>query len=77
MQKRTLAFFVFYLTWISNHLIVYKLSTINSRRDTMMYSKTRHIKVKGNADINHVVRVDFYLHNGKDSLVKYVEEVVL
>lgn len=41
----------------------------------MMYSKTRHIKVKGNADINHVVRVDFYLHNGKDSLVKYVEEV--
>ncbi|EKC55930.1 hypothetical protein LEA_15091, partial [human gut metagenome] len=24
-----------------------------------------------------VVRVDFYLHNGKDSLVKYVEEVVL
>ncbi len=43
----------------------------------MMYSKTRHIKVKGNADINHVVRVDFYLLNGKDSLVKYVEEVEL
>lgn len=54
-----------------------ELVSYPSRRDTMMYSKTRHIKVKGNADINHVVRVDFYLHNGKDSLVKYVEEVVL
>jgi hypothetical protein len=45
-----------------------ELVSYPSRRDTMMYSKTRHIKVKGNADINHVVRVDFYLHNGKDSL---------
>ena len=54
-----------------------ELVSYPSRRDTMMYSKTRHIKVKGNADINHVVRVDFYLHNGKDSMVKYVEEVVL
>ena len=54
-----------------------ELVSYPSRRDTMMYSKTRHIKVKGNADINHVVRVDFYLHNGKDSLVKYVEEVEL
>ena len=52
-----------------------ELVSYPSRRDTMMYSKTRHIKVKGNADINHVIRVDFYLHNGKDSLVKYVEEV--
>ena len=42
-----------------------ELVSYPSRRDTMMYSKTRHIKVKGNADINHVVRVDFYLHNGK------------
>ncbi len=57
--------------------LVSELVSYPSRRDTMMYSKTRHIKVKGNADINHVVRVDFYLHNGKDSLVKYVEEVVL
>ena len=54
-----------------------ELVSYPSRRDTMMYSKTRHIKVKGNADINHVVRVDFYLLNGKDSLVKYVEEVEL
>ena len=42
-----------------------ELVSYPSRRDTMMYSKTRHIKVKGNADINHVVRVDFYLLNGQ------------
>mgnify|MGYP007066997379 FL=1 len=52
-----------------------QLVSYPSRRDTMIYSKTRHVKVKGNADINHVVRVDYYLLNGKDSLVKYVEEV--
>ena len=54
---------------------IIQLVSYPSRRDTMIYSKTRHIKVKGNADINHVVRVDYYLLNGKDSLVKYVEEV--
>ncbi len=53
-----------------------QLVSYPSRRDTLLYSKTRHVKVKGSADIDHVVRVDFYLLNGKDSLVKYVEEVV-
>lgn len=53
-----------------------QLLSYPSRRDTLEYGKTRHVKVKGNADINHVVRVQFYLLNGKDSLVKYVEEVV-
>ncbi len=52
-----------------------QLVSYPSRRDTFIYGKTRHVKVKGSADINHVVRVDFYLLNGKDSLVKYVEEV--
>lgn len=56
---------------------IIQLVSYPSRRDTMIYSKTRHVKVKGNADINHVVRVDYYLLNGKDSLVKYVEEVDL
>lgn len=53
-----------------------QLLSYPSRRDTLEYGKTRHVKVKGNADINHVVRVQFYLLNGKDSLVKYVEEVM-
>ncbi len=52
-----------------------QLVSYPSKRDTFVYSKTRHVKVKGCADINHVVRVDYYLLNGKDSLVKYVEEV--
>lgn len=52
-----------------------QLVSYPSRRDTVEYGKTRHIKVKGSADIDHVVRVQFYLFNGKDSLVKYVEEV--
>ena len=56
---------------------IIQLVSYPSRRDTFIYSKTLHIKVKGNADINHVVRVDYYLLKGKDSLVKYVEEVKL
>lgn len=56
---------------------IIQLVSYPSRRDTMIFGKTRHVKVKGNADINHVVRVDYYLLNGKDSLVKYVEEVEL
>ena len=52
-----------------------QLVSYPSRRDTFEYGKTRHVKVKGCADIDHVVRVQFYLLNGKDSLVKYVEEV--
>ena len=52
-----------------------QLLSYPSRRDTLEYGKTRHVKVKGSAGIGHVVRVQFYLLNGKDSLVKYVEEV--
>lgn len=54
-----------------------QLVSYPSRRDTLEYGKTRHVKVKGCADIDHVVRVQFYLLNGKDSLVKMVEEVAL
>ena len=53
-----------------------QLVSYPSRRDTLLYSKTKHVKVKGCADIDHVVRVEFYLLNGKDSLVKAVEEVI-
>lgn len=52
-----------------------ELVSYPSRRDTLICGKTRHVKVKDCADIDHVVRVQFYLLNGKDSLVKYVEEV--
>ncbi len=52
-----------------------QLVSYPSRRDTFMYGKTLHIKIKGNANIDHVVRVQYYLLNGKDSLVKSVEEI--
>lgn len=52
-----------------------QLVSYPSKRDTFVYGKTRHIKVKGSADFNKVVRVRFYLLNGKDSLVSAVEQV--
>lgn len=52
-----------------------QLVSYPSRRDTIFYSKTRHVKVKGSAAIGNVVRVGFYLFNGRDSLVNYVEQV--
>lgn len=52
-----------------------QLVSYPSRRDTAEYYKTRHAKVKGNADIGHVVRIRFYLLHGKDSLVSGIEEI--
>ena len=54
-----------------------QLVSYPSKRDTLVYGKTLHIKVKGSADFNNVVRVRFYLLNGKDSLVSAVEQVVV
>lgn len=54
-----------------------QLVSYPSKRDTLVYGKTRHVKVKGSADFNNVVRVKFYLLNGKDSLVSAVEQVVV
>ena len=53
-----------------------QLVSYPSRRDTLVYGKTRHVKVKGSADFDNVVRVKFYLLNGKDSLVCSVEQVI-
>lgn len=52
-----------------------QLVSYPSRRDTIFYSKTRHVKVKGSAAIGNVVRVGFYLFNGRDTLVNYVEQL--
>lgn len=54
-----------------------QLVSYPSKRDTLVYGKTRHVKVKGSADFNNIVRVKFYLLNGKDSLVRAVEQVVV
>lgn len=44
-------------------------------RDTLLFGKIRHVKVKGCADIGKVVRVKFYVKQGKDSLVSEVEQI--
>ena len=54
-----------------------QLVSYPSKRDTLVYGKTRHVKVMGSADFGRVVRVRFYLLNGTDSLVSGVEEVKL
>ena len=54
-----------------------QLVSYPSRRDTLVYGKTRHVRVRGSAGFNNVVRVKFYLLNGKDSLVSEVEQVAV
>lgn len=52
-----------------------QLVSYPSRRDTLVYGKTRHVRVKGSADFDCVVRVKFYVLHGTDSLVSAVEQV--
>ena len=54
-----------------------QLVSYPSRRDTLVYGKTRHVRVKGSADFGCVVRVKFYVLHGTDSLVSAVEQVKL
>ena len=54
-----------------------QLVSYPSKRDTAVFSKARHIKVQGNADFGHVVRVGFYRLSSGDSIVKTVEEITL
>lgn len=51
-----------------------QLVSYPSRRDTVEYGKTRHIKRSGSTDVGSVVRVAFWV-SGSDSLVKSVEEL--
>lgn len=54
-----------------------QLVSYPSRRDTVVYGKTRHVRVKGSADFGCIVRVKFYVVHGTDSLVSAVEQVKL
>lgn len=51
-----------------------QLISYPSQRDTLLYSKARHMKRSGSTDIGHIVRVKFYVSRG-DSLVQGLEEV--
>lgn len=50
-----------------------QLVSYPSRRDTLEYGKTRHLKRSGSTDVGSIVRVAFWV-SGTDSLVKSVEE---
>ncbi len=51
-----------------------QLVSYPSRRDTVEYGKTRHVKRSGNTDVGSIVRVAFWVSDG-DSLVKSVEQL--
>lgn len=53
-----------------------QLVSYPSRRDTMEYGKTGHCKKKGNADYGHVVRIQLWVSERGDTLVKSIEEIV-
>lgn len=54
-----------------------QLLSFPSRKDTLVYGKTRHVKVVGSAQIGTLVRVAFYVLPSGDSLVSRVEAVKL
>ena len=66
---------IFYIGSESNKTTV-QLVSYPSRRDTAVYGKSRHIKLSGNADFDHIVRARFWVSPGGDSLVTRLEEVV-
>lgn len=51
-----------------------QLVSYPSRRDTIVYAKGKHIKVVGNADYGHVVRVKTWISDQGDTLVTRLEE---
>ncbi len=64
---------IFYVGSGSNKQLL-QLVSYPSRRDTVEYGKTRHIKRSGNTDVGSIVRVAFWVSDG-DSLVKSVEQL--
>ena len=52
-----------------------QLASYPSKRDTATYYKGKHLKVTGNADFGHVVRIGFHHLPTGDSIVTSVTEV--
>lgn len=52
-----------------------QLVSYPSKRDTATYYKGKHLKVTGNADFGHVVRIGFHHLPTGDSIVTSVTEV--
>lgn len=52
-----------------------QLLSYPSRRDSTLYAKSRHIRVRGNADMGHVVRAVFFATPKGDTLVTRLTEL--
>lgn len=52
-----------------------QLLSYPSRRDSALYAKSRHIHVRGNADVGHVVRAVFFATPKGDTLVTRITEL--
>ena len=52
-----------------------QLVSYPSRRDTIMHSKARHIRVEGKADFGTVVRIKLWTSQRGDTLVKEVKVI--
>lgn len=52
-----------------------QLLSYPSRRDSTRYAKSRHIRVRGNADVGHVVRAVFFTTPKGDTLVTRITEL--
>lgn len=50
-----------------------QLITYPTHRDTLTFARAHHIKVQGNADFGHIVKIKFYI-TGKDTLVSEIKE---
>lgn len=52
-----------------------QLLSYPSRKDTTLYYKARHVRVKGSAQIGNVIRVGFFHLPSGDSIVNMVEQI--
>ena len=57
----------------TKHLL--QLVSYPSRRDTLLLGKAVHLRVRGNADFGHVIRLDFFHLPTGDSIVKTIDEI--
>lgn len=52
-----------------------QLVSYPSRHDTIMAGKRKPLRVRGNADYGHVIRVAWHYRSATDSVVSSVEEI--
>lgn len=64
---------LYYIGFGSTHELL-QLVSYPSRRDTLVFSKARHLRVNGNADYDHIVHPTFFVLKTGDSIVSRLDE---